>query len=213
MTVLYDADWKNKTTRRCGGCTLCCRLLPVHHGAQVNGVDLPGSWHKPAGERCQHQRSGKGCAVYQKAGFPVSCALWNCRWLVNNDTADLARPDRSRYVIDITPDFVTLTDKADASVPPVKVEVVQVWCDPKHRDAWRDPALLAYLMRRGADGVAAIIRWSASEGMVVFPPNMAGDGQWHEERGTSYPERPIDQTFDGVAEARKQRAGVDHAQR
>jgi hypothetical protein len=207
MTVLFDADWKNKSKRRCGGCTLCCRLLPVHHGAQgANGRDLPGSWHKPSGQRCQHQRSGKGCAVYQRAGFPISCALWNCRWLVNADTADLARPDRSRYVIDITPDFVTISD--NDSGESIKVEVVQVWCDPKHREAWRDPALLAYLMRRGAEGVAAIIRWSARDALVVFPPNMAGDGQWHESAGTGLPDRPPGETYEGVAEARKYRSAV-----
>jgi len=52
---------------------------------------------------------GKGCAIYAKR--PMSCALWNCRWLVNDDTAELSRPDRSPYVIDIMPDYVTVLDR------------------------------------------------------------------------------------------------------
>src|SRR5215471_3194906 len=134
MTVLYDADWKHKTKRRCGGCTLCCKLLPVHHGAHNDvGIDLPGSWHKAAGERCRHQRSGKGCAVYRKAGFPSACLFWNCRWLVSDDTDDLRRPDRAHYVIDVMPDFITLTDNETGEKH--TIEVIQVWVDPDYRDA------------------------------------------------------------------------------
>ena len=36
----------------CGGCTFCCKLLPVD------------SLGKHANTRCQHQHVGKGCAVY-----------------------------------------------------------------------------------------------------------------------------------------------------
>src|SRR6476620_5142686 len=123
-----DAD----TTRRCGDCSLCCKLLPTK---EIN---------KPAGERCPHQKHGVGCKIYARR--PSSCALWSCRWLTSDDTADLRRPDRSRYVIDPIPDYVTLRRHDDGSV--MTVEVVQIWCDSKAPDAWRDPALLAYLQRR-----------------------------------------------------------------
>ena len=39
-------------TRHCGGCTLCCKLIPVE---ELN---------KPAGARCKHVRTGKGCSIY-----------------------------------------------------------------------------------------------------------------------------------------------------
>lgn len=66
-TVLYDAD--RKTARRCGGCTLCCKILPVRELA------------KPANTRCQHQRTGKGCAVYARlAQVSPACVFWSCRW-------------------------------------------------------------------------------------------------------------------------------------
>ena len=151
-------------TRECSGCTLCCRLLPVKE------------IHKPASTRCEHQRTGVGCKIYNR--LPFSCQVWTCRWLVNDDTAELPRPDRSHYVIDILPDFITI-EPHDGTAP-TNVEVVQVWVDPKHRDAWRAPELLAYLERRGQDGIAAIIRYGAREGFTLFPPTMSSDREWHE---------------------------------
>ena len=114
--------------RQCGGCTLCCRLLPV---AEIG---------KLAGHRCQHQRHAKGCAVYAHA--PVSCRAWSCAWLVDEDAGALSRPDRAHYVIDIVPDFVKMV-WPDGRVD--KLPVLQVWCDPAFPNAHRDPALRAYL--------------------------------------------------------------------
>lgn len=154
-----------KGNRRCGDCQLCCKLMPL---------PLP-LYNKPAGERCKHQKHGVGCAIYARR--PACCAMWSCRWLVNDDTADLRRPDRSRYVIDVMQDFVTL--RPNDGSEPYNVPVVQIWCDAKAPDAWRDPALLAYLDRRGKDGVAAIIRFDNKRGITVFPPSMTGD-TWRE---------------------------------
>ena len=194
-------------SRHCGGCTLCCKLLPMKKNADAHAEarkllghpkTLP-AFDKPAGARCPHQSHHKGCTVY--AVRPLACRLWNCRWLVNNDTAELRRPDRSRYVIDIMPDYVELVDNETGKK--TAVEVVQIWVDPHHRDAWRDPALLAYIERRGKKGIAAIIRWSNRDALTVFPPTMAQDGQWHEyDHGTLRPEHTAQQRFDGIARAR-----------
>jgi len=173
--------------RACSECSLCCKLLPVHGDLRRNGVNLPGNFTKPAGERCPHQRFKKGCAVYGKPAMPTACRMWNCRWLVNDDTADLARPDRSRYVLDIMFDFVTAVDNATGKQ--IDIKVVQVWCDPAEPDAWRDPALLAYLERRGREGIAALIRYGSKQAFTLFPPALSSDGQWHEVRnGTRMPE-------------------------
>src|SRR5262245_54343180 len=80
MTTLFDSSWAQPRPggRRCGDCTLCCKLLPVRE------------LHKKGGERCQHQKAGKGCGVYNKPAMPPSCGLWSCRWLVQPDeTAEL----------------------------------------------------------------------------------------------------------------------------
>jgi hypothetical protein len=154
--------------RQCGDCQLCCRLLPV------------GSLNKAAGQRCRHQRHHKGCVVHARlAQISPECQWWNCRWLVNDDAAELSRPDRSHYVIDVLPDFVTLRN--DVTGERQDFEVVQIWVDPHHPDAHRDPALRAWLLRRGAEGVAALIRYSDLDGFALFPPNMSTDGEWHEQ--------------------------------
>jgi len=179
--------------RQCGGCTLCCKLLPVK--------DIG----KKGGERCQHQRTGKGCAVHDKlARVSPSCVLWSCRWLAGADTGDLRRPDRSHYVIDIMPDFITLTEDDKKS----NVEIVQVWVDPAHPDAYKDPALLDYLARRGEDGIAAIIRYSSRDGFVLFPPAMTGDGKfWEHRTGMRREEHTTEERIAGLASSRMVKVG------
>jgi hypothetical protein len=152
--------------RHCGECQLCCKLLPVP------------PLGKKAGERCRYQKFGKGCAVYRGAAMPPECRLWSCRWLVNDDTADLPRPDHAHYVIDMMPDFITIRENATGEKQ--HVQVVQIWCDPKHPDAHRDPHLRAYLRRRGAEGIAALVRFGSAHGITLIPPEMSADGKWHE---------------------------------
>lgn len=152
--------------RQCGDCQLCCKLLPVRELG------------KKADERCSHQRFKKGCAVYHRAGMPPSCALWNCRWLVNNDMDDVGRPDRSHVVVDMMPDYVTIQDNETGQQE--KVQVVQVWCDPRYPDAHRDPAFRRYLARRGEEGIIALIRFNSRDAITIIPPAMSPDGQFHE---------------------------------
>jgi hypothetical protein len=157
--------------RNCGDCQLCCRLLPVP------------PLLKKAGQRCKHQKFGVGCAVYGTARMPPECRLWSCRWLVSDDTGDVPRPDRCHYVIDVMPDFVTCRDNETGEE--VSVQVVQVWCDPRHRDAHRDPHLRRYLYRRGEEGIGAIIRFDSQDAIAVMPPQLCADGEWHEVSGQS----------------------------
>jgi hypothetical protein len=145
----------------------------LRHPEIMAMVAVPGmirDFDKPAGQRCPHQRHGKGCAVYAKR--PLGCRIWSCRWLVGDDTADLRRPDRTHYVIDMLPDFVGVDDD--------RMQVVQIWIDPDYPDAHRDPALRAYIERRGREGKLALVRFSARQGLLLVPPSAASDGQWHE---------------------------------
>lgn len=154
--------------RQCGDCQLCCKLLPVPPLGKV------------AGQKCKHQSHAKGCAIHARlARLVPECSVWNCRWLVENDTADLRRPDRSHYVLDIMPDFVTLRDDETGKVQ--HIQTVQIWVDPKFPDAHRDPALRAYLERRAEENIVGLIRWGETEGMAIFPPGLSSDGEWHEK--------------------------------
>lgn len=152
-------------SRSCGDCQLCCRLLPNRE------------LHKGANVKCQHQKFGVGCMIYERR--PGSCRFWSCRWLVDDDTADQSRPDRSGYVIDVMPDFITVQPH-DGS-PPQHVEVVQVWVDPRRPDVLRDPKLRAYVERRGAERVAVLCRFGSEDAVLLVPPSM-GQGEWREIR-------------------------------
>ena len=156
-------DSTRRTSRRCGDCQLCCKLIPVEELG------------KRANERCGHQRAGKGCAIY--AQRPVSCALWNCRWLVDSDV-DLPRPDRAHYVLDMMPDFVTLTEEGGM---PTSIPVVQVWIDPTYPDAPRAPSFRRWLDRQG---ICALIRYGSRDGFLLAPPSVTGSG-WQEKQSNA----------------------------
>lgn len=169
--------------RECGGCTACCKITPVAELA------------KPANTRCKHQRFGKGCSIYARR--PMSCRAWSCAWLTGEDAADLRRPDRSHYVIDMMMDFVTL--KYDDATPDRKVPVIQIWLDPLYPDAHRDPALRAYIERLGT---MALIRRGSEDGFILCPPSRSADGQWH-ERGSAMraEQHSAAEIFDALREA------------
>lgn len=150
------------TTRACGGCTACCKIMPV---AEIK---------KPALERCPHQRTGKGCAIYERR--PGSCRHWVCAWLVApEEMRDLARPDRSGYVIDILPDFVTLRD--DNTGETTDWPVIQIWTSPNRPNAHRDPALRAYLEQTGR---MALVRTGSTDAFLLSPPSTNAEGRWIE---------------------------------
>jgi len=157
--MLY-ADGGNQGQRKCNGCTLCCRLVPVEE------------LKKNAGERCKHQYS-KGCRIY--ATRPMSCRAWSCMWLLDPvGTHDLRRPDHSHYVLDEMQDEIAMTYDDGRKV---NHAVVQVWCDPKHPHAHRDPALRALLDRHG---LIALVRYDSMHALVLFPPSRSEDHLWHE---------------------------------
>lgn len=166
--------------RQCRECTLCCKLLPVRE------------LQKPANTVCEFQRA-KGCSVYQGREFPASCALWSCHWLISDD--DLPRPDRAHYVIDVSPDYIEVGD--------IRVRVVQIWIDPKHPNAHRDPKLRAWLERRyEKTGQVALVRFSSLKAIALFPPAFpAAHGKWVEKSGTTsaqHSARDIHDTYAAV---------------
>jgi len=152
------------TERHCGSCTLCCKLLPVRELA------------KPANTKCQHQ-SSKGCGIYRQPGFPNSCHLWSCRWLVGDDTADILRPDRAGYVIDIMPDMMRLENNDTGEVH--EIEVVQVWVEGSRSPLVFDKRLRRYAERQAEARRALLLRFADGSAMAMFAPALSSDGQWH----------------------------------
>jgi hypothetical protein len=173
--------------RECGSCQLCCVLLPVEE------------LEKPALKRCQHQKHGKGCAIYGR--HPLSCQVWSCRWLVDDEHGDLARPDRSHFVVDILPDIIRMTQPPAASR---EEQVIVVWLDPAYPDAHRDEGLRRYIERFGRP---ALIRTGSDDSMMLFPPSYVGDGQWHERGG-----QRADPSFKGLPQRMREAARASQAE-
>lgn len=169
-STTFTINFESATNRRCGSCTLCCKLLPVP------------PLNKPANQRCVHQ-SSKGCRVYHRLdkGFPHECGLWSCQWLIEADTSSLHRPDRAGYVIDHMPDAVLIQDHEGGEKR--QVMVIQIWADPARRDAWmNDQAFKDWLEDRAKrDHTAAIVRYNSRDAVVVFPPAISSDRKWHYE--------------------------------
>jgi hypothetical protein len=154
------------TGRECGTCQLCCKVMPVA-GPPLN---------KPAGVRCKHQRTGKGCGIY--ATRPLPCRVFACRWLADRETAGMPRPDRCHYVIDLKDDYV---EQVLEDGTRTRIGVVQVWVDPHFRDSYRRPELRAYMLRIAERcGQGTIVRFSSREAITIFPPPLCADGEWHE---------------------------------
>ena len=148
--------------RTCGGCSLCCKLLPVKEIG------------KPAGQRCRHQKFGKGCTIYARR--PGSCRFWSCAWLTDKRTEAMRRPDRVHYVVDQELDFVTIDNDGEEVR---KLPVAQVWLDPAFPDAHHDRGLRDYLE---AIRLAAVVRTNAADGFLLVPPSVNSAGVWHEQR-------------------------------
>jgi hypothetical protein len=180
------------TTRKCGDCQLCCRLLPTEEIA------------KPANERCPHQKSYCGCVIYPRR--PLSCQLWSCRWLINDDTADQPRPDRSHIVIDMMPDVVRSTNTATGEEQ--NLPVIVAWVDPKYPDAYKSDAFVRYVMRQKH---VVLIRYGSREnGGVLFPPAVTGLDRiaWKESKLGSDMPKTLREKAEALGATLSERPGV-----
>lgn len=124
------------------------------------------------------------------------------------DTADLRRPDRSHYVLDPIPDYITVQNNATGAE--TIIPCIQIWVDPGHPRAYRDPALLAYLERRAEENWVGLVRLGAGDGIVLVPPSLAEDNQWHEMPSkNTHKTHTIADTINSIATGRDHARGVD----
>lgn len=73
------------TTRECGSCSLCCKVL-----------DVP-SIYKPAGQWCKHFAAGEGCSIHQLR--PKKCREFSCLWLTEDWLGDEWKPSNAKFVL------------------------------------------------------------------------------------------------------------------
>jgi hypothetical protein len=151
-------------------------------------------FNKPSNQRCQHQRHGKGCAIYPSR--PFACRVWSCGWLINQDADDLSRPDRSHYVLDPAPEFITAQDNQTGETH--RIPIVQIWCDPQYPDAHQDPKLRAWIERRG---LIALIRYGSNTGFTLWPPAFTGGAGWCTKDGVFEAEHSVEEIYDVMSGA------------
>ncbi|SRR5258708_6083397 len=112
------------TSRTCGECSLCCKLLPV---AELD---------KEANLWCQHCRPGNGCSIYNAR--PRVCRDYQCGWL-------LGVLDDNRYPINC---HMVVTLPFETS--PACMVVV----DPDYSNIWEQEPYLGDLKARYSFTVA-----------------------------------------------------------
>ena len=162
--------------RNCGSCTLCCTLLPV--------LELG----KKANQKCDHLKFNKGCTIYKDK--PKSCNTWSCLWLLGQ-AGNVKRPDISHYVVDMHPDFVKVVDKETQEI--TKMQVVQVWVDPKYPNAHRDKDLREYLLSLGKQGMIGLVRYNEADAITLVPPTMVSGDDWVEISSNFHEEQHSDE--------------------
>jgi hypothetical protein len=135
--------------KSCGGCTLCCDLVPVD----------AATLKKPGFTPCRHLRdmllvAGPGCGIYDSR--PRPCRVWACVWLTSPDLPAELRPDRCGVVLDPVVDLIRVNG--------VEKAAAQIWVAPGHENAFEidivHQAILGLLeqvpfvlwRQRGADG-------------------------------------------------------------
>jgi hypothetical protein len=95
------------STRECGSCSLCCKVL-----------DVPAVF-KPAGQWCRHFKAGEGCGIHQLR--PKSCREFACLWLKDYGLDEAWKPSTCKFV---------MAEAYDG-------DAIMVHVDPKQKNAWR----------------------------------------------------------------------------
>ena len=93
----------NTEPRRCGTCTLCCKLLTIPQ------------FGNPSGQWCPHCVQGRGCALYPD--WPNECRTFYCGYLLWPELGEHWRPSRSKLVIAVKPDGMEIVIHVDPGVP------------------------------------------------------------------------------------------------
>ena len=89
--------------RRCGTCTLCCKVMTVE------------ALGKPNGQWCPHCIKGRGCAIYPDR--PNECRTFNCGYLLWPELGEHWLPARSKLVVAFKPDGKEIIVHVDPGVP------------------------------------------------------------------------------------------------
>lgn len=125
------------TTKSCGDCGLCCKLMGVAAIAKA-----PLTW-------CKQFKRGCGCLIYETR--PQACADFICYWLHVPNLGEDWRPDRAGFVMHLAENGQRLQIEVDPATP-------NAWKAEPFRSAFTEWArkgesmaldLVVYVGRRG----------------------------------------------------------------
>jgi len=77
---------------------------------------------KPQGVWCPNFKKGTGCKIHDQEGYPPSCKVYRCVWLMHEEVPEHFRPDRVKAVIGSTTDgenMVVYSEYSDLRQTPV----------------------------------------------------------------------------------------------
>jgi hypothetical protein len=89
------------TTRQCGDCSLCCKVMAIEELA------------KPAGRWCRHCKPGRGCLTHETR--PSECRDFNCLWLIDQRFGAHWKPSKSKLVVTTSEDGLEI--RCDPTFP------------------------------------------------------------------------------------------------
>ena len=100
-----SGEWTGMTPseRRCGTCTLCCKLLTIPE------------FGNPSGQWCPHCVKARGCAIHSDR--PNECRAFYCGYLLWPELGEHWRPSRSKLVVAFKPDGMEIVFHVDPGVP------------------------------------------------------------------------------------------------
>ena len=89
--------------RRCGPCTLCCKVMTIEE------------LRKPNGQWCPHCAKGRGCTIYSDR--PNECRKFYCGYLLWPALGEHWLPARSKLVVAFKPDGKEIVVHVDPGIP------------------------------------------------------------------------------------------------
>jgi hypothetical protein len=125
--------------RSCQGCTLCCKVIAV------------AEFDKPRGRYCTHCEVDHGCKIY--AARPEVCAEFHCSYLLSPALGEEWKPTTSHLVLG----YMTAAD------------VIVIYTDPDHADAWRAEPYYARIRKWAAStDKGYVLIWEAGGARALF---------------------------------------------
>ena len=131
-----------KEARRCGTCTLCCKLLTIPE------------FGNPSGQYCPHCIKGRGCGIHPDR--PNECRAFFCGYLLWPELGEHWFPAHSKLVVAFKPDGMEIVIHVDPDVP----------------NAWRAEPYYSEIRSMAGDALGTVYTIFVQIGrrvIVVFP--------------------------------------------